>query len=289
VGQPFSYSVAPVITATALAVGGATTQNYTGALMRLANTSLTGRSYAVGTGNPSLDLSGLPATTADPVIADLGSGQSTLTFGAGSGISFVHGSAIAPFGANISLSINVIDLDGAAASNPVVFGSGNGIAFSAGSTGNTQYYGRLALRNALGSELLDLPMALTVQYYLNSTQGFTVNTSDVCTTAPALAFSQYKLSLQSGETCVRDSGSPGVSGQGCTAAAASRYSATAAAGAFNLILAAPGSGNSGALTVTATAPTWLQYPWGSSSNPTGMATFGVFPGSPSRIYQREVY
>jgi MSHA biogenesis protein MshQ len=298
VGQPFTYTVAPVITATALALGGATTQNYTGALMRLSNISLTGRTYAAGTGNPSLNLSGLPGTTSDPAIADLGSGQpalsgqATLTFGAGNGISFTRGGPIVPFNANISLSINVIDLDGVSASNPVIFGSGSGIAFSGGSSGNLQYYGRLALRNALGSELLDLPMALTTQYYFSTAQGFTTNTSDVCTAAPAISFSSYLLNLKSGETCVRDSGSPGLSGQGCATAAASPYSSpngTALAGTFNLILAAPGSGNSGALTVTATAPSWLQYPWGSSSNPTGMATFGVFPGSPSRIYQREVY
>jgi MSHA biogenesis protein MshQ len=67
----------------------------------------------------------------------------------------------------------------------------------------------------------------------------------------------------------------------------------ASAGNFNLNLAAPGSGKNGAVTVTATAPSWLEYLWSASSginsNPTGMASFGLFPGSPSRVYQREVY
>jgi len=94
---------------------------------------------------------------------------------------------------------------------------------------------------------------------------------------------------------VRDSGSPGVSGVGCAAAAAPglRYRSSPQGGDFNLILAAPGSGNSGAVTVTASAPSWLQYLWnvssGSNANPAGMATFGMFPGPTSRIYQREVY
>ena len=214
----------------------------------------------------------------------------TLTFSAGSGISFVRGSAIAPFNANIALSINVLDLDGASASNPVSFGSGSGMSFSSGAA---QYYGRLYLGNAVGSELLDLPMPLVTQYYLNTSQGFVVNTSDVCTTAPPITFSNYQLNLTSGKTCVRDSGSPGVSGQGCSAATSNSYSSTAVAGAFNLILAAPGQGSSGAVSVTPTAPAWLQYLWNSSSgsnaSPVGMATFGVFPGSPTRIYQREVY
>lgn len=299
VGQPFTYTVSPVITVTALAVGGTTAQNYTGSLMRLTNSSLTGRTYTPTPASPALIPSGLPSTSVDPAIFDLGAaqstlaGQSTLTFSAGSGISFMRGSPIAPFTANIALSINVIDMDGVAAANPanpVTIGSGSGIGFS---TGSNQYYGQLALHNALGSELLDLPMLLTTQYYLNTTQGFVTNTYDSCTAAPAITFSNPLINLQLNETCVRDSGSPGSSGQGCAAAASNRYSSTASAGAFNLILAAPGINNSGAMTVTATAPTWLQYLWnansGSNSSPTGMATFGIFPGSPSRVYQREVY
>ena len=292
VGQPFTYTVAPVITATAQAVGGATTQNYTGALMRLANSSLTGRSYTPTPASPALNVSGLPATTADPAIADLGSGVVSLTFGAGTGLAFTRGTAVAPFAANIALSINVIDLDGATASNPVTFGSGTGISFSAGAN---QYYGRLLLQNSAGSELLDLPMSLTAQYYLNTSQGFVTNQQDSCTTGVTLAFANYQQNLTSGETCVRDSGSPGLSGQGCATAAstAQRFKLPPSAGNFNLVLAAPGAGNSGALTVTATAPAWLQYLWnassGTNSNPAGMATFGVFPGPASRVYEREVY
>jgi MSHA biogenesis protein MshQ len=235
-------------------------------------------------------LTGLPPTSADPAIADLGTGQVTLTFGAGSGLSFARGSAIPPFSANIALSENVIDLDGVTAPNPVTFGAGSGISFS---TGANQYYGRLALRDSLGSELLDLPMSLTTQFYVNSAAGFTTNTADSCTVAPVLAFTSYQLNLSAGKLCVRDSGSPGASGVGCAAASGSRYNPTASAGNFNLILAAPGSGNNGAVTVTAAAPSYLQYLWsvgsGVTAAPYGMATFGLFPGSASRIHQREVY
>ena len=292
VGQPFTYTVAPVITVTAQAFGGSSTQNYTGSLFRLTNASLTGRSYTPTPASPALDSSGLPATTSDPAIVDLGTGQATLTFGAGSGLSFARGSVVAPFAANIALAINVIDLDAITAANPVTFGAGTGIAFS---TGATQRYGRLALRNAVGSELLDLPMTLTTEYYLNSTLGFATHLADSCTVAPTLAFSAYQANLSAGETCVRDSGSPGGSGLGCAAAAGAsvRYRSTALAGNFNLWLATPGSGHNGAVTVTASASTWLKYLWtassGVASNPAGMATFGLFPGPSSRIYQREVY
>jgi hypothetical protein len=293
VGQPFSYNTAPVITVTPQALGGATTKNYTGALFRLTNTSLTGRSYTATPASPALTTTGLPAATSDPSIADLGTGVGTLTFSAGSGLFFAHGTTpSAPFSANIMLSVNVIDLDGVSASNPVTFGTGTGIAFNYGAN---EYYGRLVFGNALGSELLDLPMQLTTQYYAGASVGFTSNPADNCSAAPAIGFSNYQLNLHSGATCVRDSGGPGSSGAGCAAAASAglAYKASAAAGNFNLWLAAPGAGNSGAVTVTATAPVWLQYPWnagsGSLSSPSALATFGVFQGPAARIYQKEVY
>ena len=291
-GQPLTYTVPPVMTVTALAAAGSTTGNYTGAFLKLTNISLTGRTYAPTPANPTLNSSGLPSTAADPAIADLGSGRATLTFSAGTGLLFTRGAAVAPFSAQIALSINVIDSDGVAAPNPVAFGSASGISFS---TSAMQYYGRLALRDAVGSELLDLPMALTTQYYLSTNQGFTINTGDSCTVAPSIALSNYQLNLTSGKTCVRDSGSPGVSGAGCAVAAlpASAYKATASSGNFNLVFAAPGSGFNGAMTATATAPAWLQYVWNSAggvnTNPAGIAAFGVFSGQTSRVYQREVY
>ena len=296
VGQSMLYTNAPVMTAIAQALGGTTTSNYTGALFKLTNTTLTGRTYTPTPASPALNLSGLPATGVDPVIVDGGTGVATLTFSAGSGISFMRGSAIVPFNANIALSINVIDGDGATASsplaNPVTFGATTGIAFTT-STASAQYYGRLALRDAVGSELLDLPQPLTVQYYASATQGFTTNLLDSCTAAPIIAFGVYQQNLVMGETCVRDSGNPGVSGVGCpVAATSSALHSSAVAGNFNLNLAAPGSGNYGAVTVTTTAPAWLQYLWispGSNSSPSAMATFGLFPGSASRVYQREVY
>ncbi len=295
-GQPLTYTIAPIATVTAQALGGVTARNYTGAFMKLANSSLTARSYTPTPASPSLNITGLPAATADPVIADLGTGQATLTFSAGTGLLFNRAGAITPFNANIALSINVIDTDGVAvssingivAANPVTFGGGTGMAFS---TGAAQYYGRLALRDSVGSELLDLPLPLTAQYYLNSTVGFTTNTADSCTTAPKLAFGNYQLNLQPGATCVRDSGNPGA-----RASAARRLrpparssDPVAAAGTFNLILAAPGAGNNGAVSVTATAPSWLQYSWGASSNPVAIGTFGEFPAPASRVHQREVY
>jgi len=291
VGQPLAYTVPPVLTVTALSAAGSTARNYTGAFLKLTNSSLTGRTYTPTPANPALDSSGLPSTAADPAITDLTSGQATLTFSTGTGLLFTRGAPVAPFSANIALSINVIDLDGVAAPNPVSFGGAAGIIFS---TSAMQYYGRLALRDAVGTELLDLPMALTTQYYLSTTQGFTTNTNDNCTLAPKpIVLSNFLVNLTSLKTCVRDSGSPGASGAGCAVAAPplTAYKATAASGNFNLVFAAPGSGFNGAMTVTGTAPAWLQYAWTGSANanPAGIGAFGVFSGQTSRVYQREVY
>lgn len=296
VGQPFNYSVAPVITATAVALGGTTTQNYTGAFMRMTNASLTGRTYTPTPSSPALNLTGLLPTTGDPAIGDNGNGTVTLTFSSGTGLSFTRGSAIAPFNANIELSENVIDLDAVTATtNPVTFGATSGIAFT-GSNGSQQRYGRLALRDAVGSELLDLPMQLTTQYYSGTTQGFITNPADSCSVAPTIAFSSPQPNLTTNQMCVRDKGSPGYSGVGCSTPAATltsytEYTGDAVGGDFNLILATPG--NTGAVTVTATGPSWLEYPTplsgGSNAQPYGIASFGLFPGSKTRIYQREAY
>jgi MSHA biogenesis protein MshQ len=64
-------------------------------------------------------------------------------------------------------------------------------------------------------------------------------------------------------------------------------------GNFNLNLAAPGVGNTGGVTVTATVPDWLRFDWNAAAlgeeNPSGQATFGLFGGNARQIYLREIY
>jgi hypothetical protein len=135
---------------------------------------------------------------------------------------------------------------------------------------------------------------LRTEYFAGATQGFVRNTADSCSSGVTLAFSNYRGNLAAGQVCVKDTGAPGVSTQGCSTAAtlADQFRAMASLGDFNLILAAPGAGRNGSLTVTAIAPAWLKYAWqsgGALSNPAALPAFGLFQGHPQRIYQNEVY
>ena len=241
-GQTFGYSTAPVITATALAAGGTITQNYTGAFFKLATATLANRTYSAAAG--TLDTSALPTTAVDPVVAEIGGGNATLTFGGGAGLSFAKTSPIAPFSAGIQLSIDVLDADGVAASgsapltNPVTFGSPSGIAFDAG---QEIRYGRIRIANALGSERVDLPVRMLAEHYASSSAGFVTNTADTCTTNVSLAFAGFTENLAPGETCVRDGGAPGASGSGCPAAAPLGLRYARAAGRRRLQSAARGA------------------------------------------------
>jgi hypothetical protein len=286
VGQPFGYAAVPVMTVTAQDASNNTTSFYNGNWWRITSSTATGKSYGAVTG--TLNTAGITGT--DPAIAATGSGLGTLTFGSGTGLLFTRAAAVEPFDASISLSINVIDVDGVAAvANPVAFSN---IGFS---DGVKMRYGRVRIRTAVGSELVDLPVMMSAEYYGGSNIGFVTNTDDACTTNVSLAFSAYKENLAAGETCVRDSGSPGSSGVGCATAAvaAQRYKEPPDAGDLKLRLAAPGAGNTGSVGIDGTVPTWLMFDWNSATsgdeNPSGQATFGIFGGELRQIYTREIY
>jgi hypothetical protein len=157
-------------------------------------------------------------------------------------------------------------------------------------------FGRLALQNAYGSELLDLPMSLTAEYW-NGT-GWVKNTDDKCTTGISLSLTDPITDdgLIPGELCAWDTGTPGSSGLGCSVAGANDYKfneppLATAGGNYNLNFRAPGTGNTGALDITATVPDYLRFNWKGTGdiNPTARATFGIYKGNSHFIYFREAY
>lgn len=295
IGQPFSYGVAPVLTVTARNFAGGTTQNYKGtspagqAFFKLTNASLTGKAYTAATG--TLDVSGITGT--DPAIVDNGNGTATLTFGSGTGLLFTRSTPAAPFDADISLAINVIDADGVAyASNPARFGqatAGNGMAFTGG---KTMRFGRLRLSGASGSQLLALSLPFEAQYWTGAF--FATNTADTCSTFVTgnVGLGNYIGNLGAGETTVTAITSPLQSGRG------------------SIRLSPPGAGNNGsvdvalnlgaaananacpALTPAATAgnKTYLRGQWCGATptrDPAARARFGIMRSSDEAIYSRE--
>jgi MSHA biogenesis protein MshQ len=316
VGTRFTYPTA-VMTVTARngtnnGLTNAPTVNYAGAYMKLSNaagTSLNQAPYntqggrytrfdALGGGaTPALDTSGLPATTADPAIGAFSGGSGTLTFGSGTGLAFTRSTTTpsAPFNADIALALNVIDTDAVAfAGNPAAFGTataGGGVAFSGG---KGMRFGRLAIRNANGSQLVALPVPLETQYW-NGT-AFITNDADNCTTIATnnVAMSNFTNNLAACET-------------------ANTAVSAFTKGRSTLTLAAPGSGNNGSVDLAVnlsaassgttcttvgggTVPAaganraYLQGNWTGGAydqNPSARATFGVYKGSDEVIFIRE--
>ena len=124
-------------------------------------------------------------------------------------------------------------------------------------------YGRMRLANAHGSELLQLPIAMTAQYWNGS--GYITNRDDNNTllVATDILFSNYRPNLSSGETNVSGAPPPFSNGAG------------------QIILSRPGAGNNGSVDLQTTAPSYLP-------STTTRATFGIYKGGPL-IYQRENY
>jgi MSHA biogenesis protein MshQ len=288
IGEIFGYSNQPVITLTARALAGEVAENYVGGFFKVDSSSLT---VPVYTSTPTtLDSTGMPA--GDPLIAPTGAGTGTLTFGSTGGLFYTRGTEEPPFDADIRLSIDVADTDGAAASNPIVFGTAGGMLFDSGAE---MRYGRGRLQNAYGSELVNLAVPFRTEYFVDAATGFVPNVDDSCTSPVSLSFIAFTDNLASGETCVFDSGAPGSSSIGCAAPGplALRYRAPPIGGDFNIHLQAPGETNDGSTTIRADVPDWLEFDWDNAlpglEDPVGTAVFGIFSGSDRRIYLRELY
>ncbi|MDF2445399.1 MAG: biosis protein MshQ [Moraxellaceae bacterium] len=149
-------------------------------------------------------------------------------------------------------------------------------------------YGRLAVDNTAGSELLALAVPVRLEYWkpigASGNGGFFSNTDDSCTTLSAtpagppawgsFTLGGYTNNLQAGETMV--SAWTGFS-----------------SGAGRLTLSAPGNGNDGALTFTVSGPAWLRYDYNKSvpgdENAVGRASFGLYRGKTPVIFWRETF
>ncbi|MHB1214838.1 MAG: DUF6701 domain-containing protein [Thiobacillus sp.] len=286
VGQPFGYLTLPQATITAKNAAGATTLNYAGALWKLAPAGVT-QTYAVPLpGALDTGLVGMPA------VSGTGSGVGSLTANAADVVAFVRTTPVTPFPAVISLSMRIQDSAENAVSNngiidtalPALF---SGMAFD---SGNEIRFGRLVLTNAHGSELLGLPVPIEAQYWSGS--GFARNTADACTqlVAANVALSGWQRNLAACETAVTLSGRF-IAGRGTLRLSAPGAGNTGSVD-LTLLLGAAGAGSTCGVATAGAAQTWLQGPWSGGAydqNPAARASFGLYRGSKSLIYLREVY
>ena len=277
----FGESFSTPFTLIAQNASSATTQNYAGALAKLALTTWSNFVFSAS-GNPSGTTlsSGTTAPTGTWVAGSASISASQLIS--------VPASPAGP--SSVTILAQPVDSDG------VTIASATAVS----STAATLYEGRARMVNAIGPETTDLLVPFLVEYWQSSSAGWQINTSDTCTDT-SIQISAGTLAATA--TCVRDTGNPGNSGAGCSGAspiANHKYlqggvsgtdsnGVAGFAGNFNLWLAGPGAGNLGYVTVTATVPTWLQYNWtGSVGNPSAVATFGM-PKSTPILYRSEVY
>ncbi len=278
IGQPFKYTVPPVLTVMAENANGAITKNYadfsTGNWFHLDATSLPPSVYVDANGH-QLDTAALPTPDVKVAPAAGTHGTGYITFTAGPGIDYARGAATAPFEAAIDLSQQVKDTDNVEASPSAT------VTFAdiAWDNGNWLRYGRLAIQNAYGSELMPLSVPLSLEYYAGANNGFITNTKDSCTSGLKITLSNYK---------------PQPAFQSATSVAT--FTQPASAGVFSLDLSAPGAGHTGDVTVAPSAASastlsWLEYPWtrtATESFPTALAVFGIYQGHSTTVFTHRV-
>jgi len=250
-----------------------TTQNYSGSLAKLGLGTWSNFVFSAS-GNPAGSV--LSSGAAVPT-GSWSAGSASV--GASQNLS-VPASPAAP--ATVTILAKPVDADG------VTLASATAIT----TVGATLYQGRARMSNAIGPETWDLPVPFRVEYWQSAAAGWQINSADSCTLATVHITSG---TLPAAATCVRDTGSPGTSGAGCsgTSPIPSHEFLDAAvggfAGNFNLWLAGTGAGNLGYVNLSATVPAWLQYNWsGSTGNPTATAAFGMNSTGPV-LYRNEKY
>jgi len=289
--QPFTFGVAPVLTVTAQNTAGATTLNYTTSGFFRLNSTLANRHAADSAARTLGHSAGGGASAADTT---RGTGIFTLSLPpatAGDHFTYTRGAPEAPFGASVDLTVPAASLTD---TDQVCFDPNSDKAcddFSfEGIAGASLRYGRLATDNVLGSELLPLAAPVRAEYF--SGQGFVRNDADLCTAIPAKA-----LDLGTGSADAEPAqGEPTIAVGGGTSVAGIAH-APLASGLLGLGFSAPGSGNVGELDyridLGIAASEWLRYDWNGDGklidDPRGRASFGLYAGPRTVIYQRDMW
>ena len=271
---------------------GVVTQNYAGAYAKLALGTFA--SYDLGARSG--------ATALTPRVSGLSASGSWSAGSAAVSLSLLVSRAAAPDGpfAPTEFGIAPLDSDNVAMNTYDLDADANGSPERKRIDGVLAdlRYGRIRLENANGSELLDLPVPLRLEYWAGAASGWQQNTADSCSALQASDFafvfpSDPKNNLSACETRAIVSGTPpaqtlvlekpGAGNQGWTDITLN-LGATASGNRCTAI------GGAGPAATTANMP-YLQYKWTgpADENPKSRATFGVQPSAGPLIYRRERY
>jgi MSHA biogenesis protein MshQ len=153
-------------------------------------------------------------------------------------------------------------------------------------------FGRVALENVFGSELVPLSMGMEAEYYFDASTGFVTNGDDACTIVgnPQLDLSNDISNPPQGTLSINTNNGPPVKTTNV-----SIDNSPFSAGVGNLTFTAPGDGGDGFadVSVDLSGWSWLRFDWDGNgvndNDPVARATFGIYEGNPRQIYLRERY
>ncbi|MFW5427337.1 MAG: DUF6701 domain-containing protein, partial [Methylophagaceae bacterium] len=287
-GQPFTYQTAPELKITAYNSASAITQNYSGSFAKLTPSDFsvtTPTSDAVKLQVNNIDLISLNWNPAASSLNDNADGSLNFTFGTDS-YNHLHdaNSLVAPYTNTVNLSFTAItDSDGVTT---------QALPHILQATGGSVRFGRIAINNAHGSELTPLSVAIKMEYFNGI--DWTTNTADQCTTL--ILASQLQLSNP-------ETGGGGWLAGNTTITIASGATASTltnnnplANGSALLSLSAPGEDNQGYVNIRSQISgsyNWLLGDYNGNgiydNEASARASFGLFKGSDTIIFRREIY
>lgn len=283
-GSSFTYlgeRMDLAFTLSAREAGGNVTQNYSGTLAGLALNDAASYNFgAIDSAAPTpltgrLDLSLIPG-----IAAAWGAGAAAIT------APVAIARAATPDGpfASVKIGIAPSDPDGVTIA-ALDLDADNDATMERAQVGapTALRFGRLRLENAVGSEKLDLPIPVQVQFW--SGTAFRVNSADNCTslTAANLALGDYLGGINAANMASGNISLGGAFASGV--------------GSLTLTKPAPVPASQGAVTLTvdltAEAKSYLKGNWGVATytaDPRSRAAFGLFGSQPRQfIYFRENY
>ena len=288
-GQDFSYATAPSFRVEALNLNSVTTTNYSSDFAKLVTTTNIGITVSQDDTKVGTDLLALEVAftqAAEP--APIANGDGTVDVTLGADVYRYGPSSVTSFSKSSNSEVSEFTAD----INPDITSVGDGEAsssFTPGTyvlnpDGNLNRFGRLRMKNTLGSELSPLTMPAFVEF-VNMSGVYEKSQADACT-----AISDSDLIIQINALVPASSSIPTVINP-----------LMPVLGDIDYLFPAPSPAATGYITIdteldnTGANQLWLRYNWDDSTgtefsdNPSATASFGVYQGNEFQIFQQQTF